>query len=195
MGRGIEMILRRAQLVFIAATFGLILFGSQTSAQTVIGADKPALAAVKEGDFGTLRRELLRGENPNLSDSDGLTLMMHAVRNEFIDLIELLVENQANLLAIDRDGNTALHWAGIHGSYESAALLISLGATPDTPNNRGETALMVAVREDDRGIVELMLQANPDFSIRDYTGRSALDYARAVRDRRIEQLLRDAGAS
>ena len=174
---------------------GMLAGAAPSSAQTVLGAEEPAMTAVKEGDFDTLRSEILRGENVNLADNDGLTLLMHAVRNEYTDLIELLADNQANMLAADRDGNTALHWAGIQQAYDSTVVLMSLGANPNVQNRRGETALMVAIRADDRAIVELMLQAQNDFTIRDYTGRGVLDYARNARDRRIEQILRDAGAS
>ena len=189
------MRIARKFAVFLTVFAGILAGSAPSLAQTVLGAEERAMTAAKEGDYDTLRSEILRGENVNLADNDGLTLMMHAVRNEYTDLIALLAENQASLLAADRDGNTALHWAGIQRAYESTVLLMSLGADPNVQNRRGETALMVAVREDDRGIVELLLEGQNDFTIRDYTGRGVLDYARQARDRRIEQLLRDAGAN
>lgn len=165
------------------------------SAQTILGLDEPAMRAVKDGDYQTLRSELFKGANPNMADNDGLTLMMYAARDEFIDMIELLVENNAYLSTTDRDGNTALHWAVIQGRYGSVESLIGLGADVNQQNRRGETPLMVGAREGDRDILDLLLQAEPDFTIRDYSGRGVLDYARNARDSRIQQMLEEAGAT
>lgn len=182
------------RLIGIAALC-LTLAPAATMAQTILGLDPPAVQAVKGGDYVGLRSELLKGASPNLSDDTGLTLMMYAARDEFTDMIELLVQNDASLSAVDRDGNTALHWAVIQGRYGSVDTLVSLGANVNIQNRRGETPLMVAAREGDRDIVELILNAEPDFTIRDYSGRSALDYARNSRDSRVATMISEAGGN
>lgn len=172
-----------------------VLIPAGAGAQTILGLDEPAMRAVKEGDYQTLRNQLFKGANPNMTDDDGLTLLIYAARDEFIDMIELLVDNNSHLTAADRDGNTALHWAVIEGRYGSVDSLISLGASVNIQNRRGETPLMVAAREGDRDIVDLLLQAEPDFTIQDYSGRGVLDYARNSRDRRVAEMLQEAGAT
>lgn len=181
--------------IIAAAAVCAILAPGIVHAQVILGLDPPAMSAVKNGDYQALRGELVKGANPNTADNNGLTLLMYVARDEYVDMIELLVQNNAHLSATDPGGNTALHWAVMHGRYGSVESLVGLGANVNLQNRRGETPLMIAAREGDRDIVDLILQAEPDFSIRDYSGRGALDYARNSRDSRIAAMLREAGAT
>jgi ankyrin repeat protein len=56
------------------------------------------------------------------------------------------------------------------------------------------TPLMLAIKEAHPVVVETLLDRKPDLDVRDYTGRGALGWAREGRDRRIERMLRRAGA-
>ena len=164
-------------------------------AQTVFGGTPPERKAIQNGDYDTLRSLLLRGLNPNDANLDGFTLLIDAARVQQLDIIELLVEQRAGLEIGDKSGNTPLHWAAGEGAYDSIELLIELGANVNAQNRRGETPLVSAIRKDDTIAVEILLAAGPDLSVRDYTGKSIIGYARDARDRRIENMLLQAGAT
>jgi hypothetical protein len=53
---------------------------------------------------------------------------------------------------------------------------------------------MLAVRFNRLGALRALLQRKPDLTLLDYTGRSALGWARDSRDRRAESMLKRAGA-
>ena len=69
-----------------------------------------------ENDFEILRCLIAQGQNLNIHDKDGKTILIHAVEfakvqpenNIFIDLIELLIESGANINEKDLEGESAL---------------------------------------------------------------------------------------
>ncbi len=63
-----------------------------------------------------------------------------------------------------------------------------------TKHKEGLTPLMLAVRQDRAAVVQLLLRHKPNLTVLDYTGRSALGWARTGRDRRLETMLVRAGA-
>ncbi len=86
-------------------------------------------------------------------------------------------------------GDTPLIIAARIGFEEAADYMVRLGARVDTPNRRGETALIVAVQQRQPRVVELLLKAgaNPDKA--DHSaGYSARDYAK--RDTRNPGMLK-----
>lgn len=151
--------------------------------------------AVENGDYDALRSLLIGGSNTGVSDYDGRSLLMIAASLDDIDIMELLFSYNVQIEQKDRNGATALHWAIRSGAIDATALLLGKGADPNTQTDQGLTPTMLAVRENDRYLVEKLLRRNPDLSIADYTGRSAMDWARKARDRSIETLLMEANGT
>lgn len=178
----------------LAIGFGLIAACPPALAQTILGAAPPLLQAVEDGDLERAQAELLRGENPNMVHTDGRNGVVIAARNGDLEMIELLIDGGGNPNWQDDIGNSPLHWAIENGDYATVDLLLSLGASPDPRNRQGLTPVMAAARDGYRDIVERLLEADADLGVRDYTGRSALDYARTSRAPGIEPVLRAAGA-
>lgn len=162
--------------------------------QTILNATAPEREAVRDGDYTALRSLLVQGGSPETPDSNGFTLLIDAARLQYLDIMDLLLEYGANINQGDRAGNTALHWAAIENAYDAIEFLAEKNANPNAQNRRGETPLIAAVRNGDSLSVELILAMDPDLSMRDYTGKSALDYARTARDRKIAPMLEAAGA-
>lgn len=67
-------------------------------------------------------------EGMDVEDSEGRTPLMHAVHNNQLQAVKMLVESGANVNMIASDGSTALHQAAYSGSMDMVALLLSLGA-------------------------------------------------------------------
>jgi ankyrin repeat protein len=84
--------------------------------------------------------------------------------------------------------------AAEQGRYAIVERLLDKGADINHQMRDGLTPLMSAVKNRRLAIVQLLLKRRPDLSLLDYTGRGAIGWAQAVRDRRAESMLRRAGA-
>lgn len=84
-------------------------------------------------------------------------LMMTARRHQ--DSVRLLLENGANPNATTRDNWTALHKAVAMGYTEIVKLLLAHGASIDIRNADGDTPVKLAIKYDQRAILELFASA------------------------------------
>jgi len=73
--------------------------------------------------------------------------------------------------------NAALHHAAANAQSECVALLLTFGADPDLRNEAGQTALMLAVWENDLKSMALLLDAGADVNLGDGDGDPSLNYA------------------
>eukprot|EP00878_Enallax_costatus_P046120 GHUV01055724.1.p2 GENE.GHUV01055724.1~~GHUV01055724.1.p2 ORF type:complete len:116 (-),score=26.47 GHUV01055724.1:229-576(-) len=80
-------------------------------------------------------------------DEDGRTLFHTAAANGHLELLELLAGFGATKVANKQDdeGWTPLHSAVSSGQEKTVAALLQYGASPDTTNSGGQTALHYAV--------------------------------------------------
>lgn len=91
---------------------------------------------------------LERGADPNFSNIEGFTPLMHASMVNEKEIVNLLLNNGADPNLKDDDGNTALIYA--IESYNSEfiiELLLNNGADPTIKNNEGITAYDIALRD------------------------------------------------
>ncbi len=70
---------------------------------------------------------LVHREEIDVEDSEGRTPLMHAVHNNQLEAVKMLVEAGANVNRAASDGSSALHQVAFSGSIEMIALLLSLG--------------------------------------------------------------------
>ncbi|XP_058051671.1 B-cell lymphoma 3 protein isoform X2 [Ahaetulla prasina] len=84
--------------------------------------------------FNNLRQDIKSGRSP----------LLHAVENNNLDMVELLLQHGANVNAQSYGGNTALHTASGRGLLDMLRLLVRNGADGSLKNYHNDTALMVA---------------------------------------------------
>lgn len=92
--------------------------------------------------------QVLIGLDDNLDyavQSTGKTALMYAAERNYIDVVECIRRNNANLDIRDNDGNTALHHSAIKGCHDVYETLIRFGANANIPNNNGQTAIQLGV--------------------------------------------------
>jgi len=115
-----------------------------------------------------LAEELVEaGCDLNKPNASGKTpLMAFAERGDAVkhDIADLLIDNKANLAYVDKIGNTALMYAASNTNKMSARKLVSLildqdTSTTDLVNNAGQTAMDLAVTNDNEAVVKLLLNA------------------------------------
>uniref|UniRef100_A0A8C7E4D2 Uncharacterized protein n=1 Tax=Naja naja TaxID=35670 RepID=A0A8C7E4D2_NAJNA len=96
-------------------------------------------------------QELLKGNLVTLDlearnfEGDGRSPLLHAVENNNLDMVELLLQHGANVNAQSYGGNTALHTASGRGLLDMLRLLVRNGADGSLKNYHNDTALMVGL--------------------------------------------------
>jgi ankyrin repeat protein len=114
------------------------------------------------------------------SDSDGTTLLMHAVRGGHVVTVSAILKltndkGYVNQLSSDRW--TALAYAAQFGSPEIVETLISHGAATDVVLSGGLTALGLACQTGEAQCVTVLLRASADVHVRDEVGYTPLRHA------------------
>eukprot|EP00966_Prymnesium_polylepis_P033616 781394-Prymnesium_polylepis.1 len=106
-------------------------------------------------------------------------------------VVQVLLDQSAELEATNNDGNNALHCAAYQGYADVTQLLLRKGASIDmTDSLTGKTPLIKAVYAGRLAIVEQLLQCKADTSAIDKQGYTALAFAAAfVHTDILKQLL------
>lgn len=76
-------------------------------------------------------------------DKKGNSLLHVSVKNDYIDIVYILLYEGVPVNILDDEGNTALHFVK---SKDCAELLLRNGANPNIQNNKGDTPLHTIVK-------------------------------------------------
>jgi len=148
---------------------------------------------VVSGDVGGLKRSLKNGGDPNGRIRD-LTPLMIAAGTGNKDIINVLIENKAEINAKGENGKTPLTIALRRNNLQTAQLLIEKGSDINTRDDKGVTPLMWASYEGRLETVKFILKNNPDVNASNSKDRTALKYAIERNYKEIIQVLKEAGA-
>lgn len=127
-------------------------------------------------------------------NSDLLTPLILAAACGKIEIVELLLNHQANLKLKDRFSQSALHHASRKGHKEIVAILLDHGADVDESDKEGWTPLMIAVDIGDIETVKLLLERKASLELKNKHVFSALHYASREGHNKIVAMLLDHGA-
>ena len=101
---------------------------------------------------------------------------MLAAQNGHTDIVNALLEKNADLNLQTPQGDTALIWAAQKGHIDCVKALLEAGATVDVTNEYGKTALMIAA-VNGHASVSALIQAGADMTAEDNCGDTASAYA------------------
>jgi ankyrin repeat protein len=102
--------------------------------------------SVIEKDITTLMKLLSAGKNIDSQDDNGWTALHFAAQSSNIEIINLLLKNNANPNLIDIHGNSPLWTATMNarGNFDCVEALLKYNARPDEKNNAGRSPLDMA---------------------------------------------------
>ena len=159
--------------------------------------------AAQLGD--ALRLQDILDSHPHLANtenSDGLTLLGYAAHFGHKEVVELLLNHNANVNAVSHSkksyipSNTALH-AAIAGerNMDVIRLLLTHQAQTNIFDNNGHTCLHAAAFHDDNTeIIHLLIEHGADVNAKIEGGETALSLAIKQGNNSVAELLRKTGA-
>ncbi|XP_064647015.1 serine/threonine-protein phosphatase 6 regulatory ankyrin repeat subunit B-like, partial [Lineus longissimus] len=162
----------------------------------------PLSYAVQRGDYGVVRLLIenkadvnaidnkgrsplsyaARGGNAdvNATDKAGRSPLSYAVRRGDYGVVRLLIENKADVNAIDNkddDGSSPLSYAAEEGNIDVVRLLIENKADVHATDNKGRSPLSYAAEEGNIDVVRLLIENKADVNATDNEGSSPLSHA------------------
>lgn len=174
-------------------TAAAVMAGTSIGALAQMPADTQFIENIKDHKYGETMSYLVNGGTPNARDYNGVPAIVVAAEIGDAGMVKELLKHGANAnLAAKRSRVTALMQGSSRGYIMVIAVLLTTGASVDLQDEMGETALIKAVRENQRVMIEHLLDAGADPNLTDYSGYSAYDHAQRGRDNRIKSMLKKA---
>jgi ankyrin repeat protein len=101
-----------------------------------------------------------------------------AAKNGYDEMVRyLMMQKLVDYDGVDKDNNTALHYAVFHGHRRIVAILAAHGAQLDMQDRQGLTPLLHATWKNDVITMRLLLHYGASCDVPDENGRTALHYA------------------
>ena len=158
----------------------LRLFPNQLikSACHTTGVLNPLHAAAINNRTEVVQLFLEAGANPDCRDSFGATPLKHAAGKGHAAVVEILLSYGANPAIADNHSNTPLMAAVRSGDIDTTSYLTTFSpscqSVLNTKNHRGECAILIAVQQNRREAVILLLHAGADLEVADLNGWTPL---------------------
>jgi ankyrin repeat protein len=147
--------------------------------------------AASEGHAETVKTLIAQGRDINARNIRGQTLLHLAVKQGNSDVVQLLLENGAEVDAVETDsGCTSLHYAVSLRHVDLCESLIRYGANTDAQTARLETPLHLAISRGHPEVVALLLKYHARLDIRDKNGVTPLQQAEKFKNREIITLIK-----
>lgn len=134
----------------------LIDKGADVNAQNEAG--QTALMRAATRNFNLTELLLKHGADKTISTKDGMNAFRAACYYNKYEIAKLLFDPSTDLNVKGKDelGFTALMLAALSPSPKIVDMLLKNGADLNIKNNRGKTALDVAIEKDNKGVIEVI---------------------------------------
>ncbi|CAK9043115.1 unnamed protein product [Durusdinium trenchii] len=133
----------------------------------------------------------------NCSDEGGTTPLLRAAALGQREIVQVLMEHKADLMASDLDGDNALMMAIAQNHLEIVHCLLDArdSVDPDVPNKIGQTPLMKAASKNNLECIEKLLELKVNVNATAKSGKTALIEAVEKKHVQAAQVLLTAGAN
>ena len=108
---------------------------------------------------------------------DGTEVEKPSLEEKRFEMTKLLLENGADVKAVDEDNWTALLWASWTGMPTVVDALVKAGSDVNALDNQKQSALMIAAQRGNEKVVEILINAGADATLKNVDGKTAEDLA------------------
>eukprot|EP01104_Vermistella_antarctica_P015491 TRINITY_DN5107_c0_g3_i2.p1 TRINITY_DN5107_c0_g3~~TRINITY_DN5107_c0_g3_i2.p1 ORF type:complete len:761 (-),score=145.34 TRINITY_DN5107_c0_g3_i2:342-2624(-) len=154
------------------------------------------LVASNTGDLPAVRR--LVGRHRVNVDSrhpeENCTPLIFASSEGYLEIVQCLVDNGANIKLTNNDGDSALMFAAQEGHLPVIQYLNGRGANINLTNNEGSTALILAAQDGHLPVVQYLLGRGANINHANDDGHTALMNASLLGHLPVVQYLHSRGA-
>ncbi len=152
-------------------------------------------AAVKGKHLDIIKQLLDQGIDPNETDEEGHSALQLAAKNGDLDSFKLLMQRGAEIKALDKSNAGVLHYAcGWDKPIDMAKFLVEQGLDVNLKNKEGETALLIAVKNENLAVALYLIDKKANLNDQDEKGNTALHYAVEKYSKKMMVLLLLKGA-
>lgn len=113
----------------------------------------------------------------DIKGSFGETALMIALNNGEDEVVEWLLNQKADIHAVDDEGISCLHWAATCGNLHVVELCLDSGADVNKRDEKGRTALFQALETSQEHVVKFLLDYGANYGIPDNDGNTCLHAA------------------
>jgi ankyrin repeat protein len=155
-----------------------------------------ALRKVLESGAADLSGEVVIGEEYELDEPDEIPLLFYVIQKGIsLEALKMLVEAGMDLHFVNREGLGALDIAIKYRRPDIVRFCKDQGISLSTTRRKsGMTPLMLAAAFNDTEMVKYLLEEGAELNGVDRYGMTALDYARKMRQKQVQELLESRGA-
>ena len=130
----------------------------------------------------------------NKKDDEGWTALTWAALKGHEPIVQLLLENGADIEARNSSGDTALIWAAQRGNSAIVELLLQRGADIEAKNQYGGTALFWVALKGNMALVQLLLEKGADIEAKEILRTPILIEVAKSGNEALVRLLLEKGA-
>ena len=171
----------RPKLVLLSVLFGTTC---------LYAADTRVADAVEARQKDAVRSLISQKADVNVAQPDGTTALHWAVREDDVEMVDLLIRAGANVKAANRFGATPLSLAATNGN---GAIVEKILAGREDANAvvsvTGDTAFMIAARTGKTDAIESFLKHGADVNKTNHDGQTALMWAASAKNAAAVKLL------
>ncbi|MEE8589386.1 MAG: ankyrin repeat domain-containing protein [Sulfurimonadaceae bacterium] len=151
------------------------------------------LSILQNNDYLAAKKYIKDGGNLNARTEAGESVLAYALKSRVDqDMLELLIENGADLFYSDDEGVSILDFAVTYNNLYMINLLLEKGKDiNDVTRKSGFTPLMAAVCYGRYDIFRILLEAGADLNAVERKGMTALDFAKKMRKTSMIKLLEE----
>ena len=143
-----------------------------------------------------INRAILIGEEYDLEEYDEVSPIFYAIRKQAsMEMIELLVENGADIMQLDSDGLSALDMAIKFKHKDMIKFCIDNNFDVNKSKRKsGITPIMLTACFSDIEMMQILIDAGANLDSLDSSGMSAKDYAKKLGQKKMIEFLDEKGA-
>ena len=141
------------------------------------------ISILQNNDYLAAKKHIKEGGDLNARTEAGESVLAYALKSRVDqDLLEMLVDNGADLFYSDDEGVSIMDFAVTYNNMYMIKLLLKEGKdVNDITRKSGFTPLMAAVCYGRYEIFSVLLEAGADLHAAERKGMTALDFARKMR--------------